>query len=363
MKPLLCPACLEDLLLPGALKLYQDGTVRDAPLETTIFGGKRALDGDSVDSIEDLQDPRKYHCVRGHELPHDLRKVGVEPIGLVGFSSSMKTHYIAVTTRQLVHDQRLYPIDAHRSLTFVPQNKSSQERLKDLQRRLFQDKKAIGSTLAVEGQEPVRDPITLTAKFKQVYVPQTKRTRYVALFDAPGEKFEDEDELMKYAPYLAHSSGIILFVDAGSILEVREALGEAAPSRFTEINPVLISRLADNIGALPSTKKRRGKLEIPLAVVISRADLLQDRDEFAKYSQALGRDFAGPEARELARQFVEEYERGVSIFCDQSFERVSYFFASATGCAVDDDDNFESIKPWGCLDPLLWLLEEVGLAR
>jgi hypothetical protein len=106
----------------------------------------------------------------------------------------------------------------------------------------------------------------------------------------------------------------------------------------------------------------RGQVEVPVSVVISRADLLQQSSTFARFHPFLGREplLAEP-AEAMAREFVERYAPGIAMATADAFgkHRVRYFFASATGCSPVEG-RFPDVQPWGCLGPLLWLMTADG---
>lgn len=307
----------------------------------------------------------RYTCDRGHTLPPDLFVIGVLPIALLGLSQSMKTHYLAALSYQLLYE----PIDA---VTILPNEtamkfsstEESHERLRrDYIEPLFREKRVLSPTdrpLDLAYDEPVRDPVTLELEAARAHPlnPWEKRT-YLSLYDAPGEMFMLQRDQRVYAPYMADPAGVLLFLDVASLPKVREQLAGSGelPEENSLMDPYVITAASGTM----RDWRRLQRADIPLSVIVSRADLLLSAPGFADYRRFLGGEpLLDDEADGAAHDFVKRYARGIAVEVEALFGgNVRYFFASATGCSPVDD-KFPHVTPWGCLGPLLWALQQSG---
>jgi hypothetical protein len=360
-----CPTCLMPVD-PKAVttQAYNGGTVRG---EMPVTGRLGLAPRPQPVSIDQMLLMGRHTCPRNHTLPRELFTIGVKSIALLGLSQSMKTHYIAALAYELIDQGKLAVLDRQRRLRFVALDECNARLRRDYLALFDPPHKRLLPTEPERDRtrEPVRDPIILEAKFvsDQPLVLKREHRTYVSLFDAPGEMFNTARDSMIHAPYLLDPSGILLFVDVGALLPVRAALGEDAPAFKSRMDPHVIDVAAASMKSSRGTTKSLG---VPVSVIISRADLLQKSTAFSEYESVLGSEpLLDDGANELARQFVEDYAGGVAMAIADNFKssKVRYFFASATGSAPDAAENFPSVKPWGCLGPLLWLLTADGFIR
>ncbi len=367
-RTLRCPSCLIEID-PEAVRVEDyEGNESTRPLwrprTRRFWSAKNSVPDDG--NIEDLQRGWRFTCGRGHTLPDDLLEVDIAPIALLGLSQSMKTHFVAALGYQLTREQRMAELSMDRQLVFTTLEEARERLDRQYINPLFGRKEVLVPTTPVLNpaeDEPVRDPVTLRATFRtgHIFAGPSIRKMYVSLYDAPGEMFRSRREQMVHAPYLVDPSGIILFLDVASLPRVRDELDASAPDNFSFIDPQIITSAAE---AMQRFHGVREPMRVPLAVVVSRADLLEHSPAFARYHKVLGDDsLANRRGNELAREFVDTYAPGVPIFAEEAFDGpIQYFFASATGCSPEDG-RFPRVEPWGCLAPLLWMLESIGFAR
>ena len=362
-----CPTCLEEIDPERVLVVDYQGQESYTSIARSSWFRTNNRPRSRAERLEDLRAQRRLACRRKHTLPRDLLEVGVAPIALLGLSQSMKSHYVAATCYQLMREQALAELPQGRSLVFTAIEHCRDRLNIEYIDRLFTQRRAILPTEPVADpvqQEPVREPITLRAEFTttSVYATESKRWKYVSLYDAPGEMFRTQHHQMIHAPYVADPAAVLLFVDVASLPAVRAELDQDAPEDYSPLDPQIISSAGEVMREYHDTSEPRN---IPLAVIVSRADLLRTSPAFERYHKVLDDEKSGTNrGKELAREFVERYARAVPILADHSFGgQVQFFFASATGCSPDAEGFFPSVSPWGCLDPFLWVLEMIGFAR
>jgi hypothetical protein len=360
-----CPTCLAQLDLQRVRIEDVDGNVSRRSIVRSSFFGTNDRPHSPDEELEALRRRFRYTCERHHTLPRDLMKVPLAPIALLGLSQSMKTHYVAAVGYQLTYQQALAELSRGRSLVFTAVEESRERLNRRYIDPLFVEKAVLAPTEPTRNpeDEPVRDPITFKATFRTSHIivaGSGERRMYVSLYDAPGEMFRSQHEAVEHAPYALDPAGILLFVDVASMLDVRSEL-QPAPKDYSLFDPHIISAAGDAVQRWHGTTE---PVDVPVAVVVSRADLLLTSPTFERYHKILNEEHAASRrANELAREFVETYARPVPIFVDEAFGGpTQYFFASATGCAPSDDESFPDVTPWGCVDPLLWILEKIGFA-
>jgi hypothetical protein len=63
------------------------------------------------------------------------------------------------------------------------------------------------------------------------------------------------------------------------------------------------------------------------------------------------------EVRKIIREIGDES----LLLAAQKLKQVNFFAVSATGQASDESGTYPSITPYRCLDPILWILYELGI--
>jgi hypothetical protein len=353
-----CPTCLRPIDPRSVWIEDYEGGRREGPMPVRgVF--RRFPRGRAMRPDEILRTAR-YLCPRGHTLPRGLFQVGLKPVALLGLSQSMKTHYIAAVSQQLAYDRQFAAVGLQ-SLT-VEAIEECRDRLRRVYLTpLFEEQRVLTPTVPIldPTEEPVREPITFEVTHSRGVPTSLPHTTYFSLFDAPGEMFATTREQLRHAPYLLDPAGVLLFVDVAAMRSVRRTLGSQAPENKSIIDPHIITAAAD---VMRRTRGILGRVQVPVSVVVSRADLLVGAEEFAEYQDALGGEpLLDPGASDRARSFLKEHAPGVVVATGQAFgDQVRYFFSSATGCAPNADETFDRVEPWGCVGPLFWLFNQNG---
>jgi hypothetical protein len=357
-----CPTCLVDVTPDMVRTVDFDGRAGTAslPVRGRIFTRSAAEPA----TVTQIMSEGRFTCSRGHTLPKHLFSIGLMPVALLGLSQSMKTHYVAAAAYQLTNDYALGNLPGKRSLSFQVLDECYERLDREYVSPLFDRHEELVPTEAVidpKRDEPVRDPITFEVKFTvaRSFSNSGTKSTYVSLYDAPGEMFRTRRDQVVHAPYLLDPAGVLLFLDAGSIADVRRSLTTGAPENFTRFDPHIIHAAARSMRDL---RGRDGQVDVPVSVIISRADLLQHSSTFARFHAFLGDEpLLDSEADAAARAFVTDHAPGIAMATADAFgkHRVRYFFASATGCSPVDG-RFPDVRPWGCLGPLLWIMTADG---
>jgi hypothetical protein len=176
------------------------------------------------------------------------------------------------------------------------------------------------------------------------------RPRYLLyLYDAPGEDFASVEQFGQKQT-LEHLRGVILLVDPFSLPGLRSASSAAAETSFLQTARVLVQGMH-----VTRTPRPDGKFDLPVAVVIGKADVLPaERPMLAALRTAGGRNAAqlnGPCRDALRSLGAEPAVRTL----EQAFAHVAYFVCSGLGRAPDLRDT-TPFQPRGVLEPFIWLL-------
>lgn len=176
--------------------------------------------------------------------------------------------------------------------------------------------------------------------------PQIGKTS-LFLYDAPGEHFERMTQLAAKQG-MGKATGIILLADPFSSdfrHKTSAAAAQSAPLATVGGNLVTILR-GVRAGA------GEGALDIPLAVVISKADQLQLPPGFGPLYSSNGHREDPELLHKRCKQALTKLEGPNAInLLEQNFSRIRYFASSALG----GDENAVG-KPRGVLEPLFWIL-------
>jgi Double-GTPase 2 len=183
----------------------------------------------------------------------------------------------------------------------------------------------------------------------------------VAFHDAAGEVWRglgtlDRGRYERLHRYLGLVGGVLFAIDGQRVAEgvdVRERRGVARPElRQSEAHEMTI---ADQL----ARKLRARDVPTPVAVTITKADLLWDRDECRIFREDSG---ATPKEIDAAvRQLLERSGRHVLLKTfEESFAPLSFFAVSAFGRDPGPRIRVEDLQPARVEEPLLSLL---GLSR
>jgi hypothetical protein len=201
---------------------------------------------------------------------------------------------------------------------------------------------------------------TATAFGLAVRIPKRLRC-LLYLFDRPGEDFATMQRFGQMQ-VIQHLKGILLLVDPFSLpmlYDYVHRLGDGlAPSE--ESFERVVHNLINGVN-LMLVRQPTDRCDVPLAVVMSKADALPTED-----FSFLANLFPGEErtADDLlharGRQALERLGGGRGIhLLERKFSRVQYFVCTALGRMPDPHDT-SPFQPVGVTNPFLWL---VGLDR
>jgi hypothetical protein len=203
--------------------------------------------------------------------------------------------------------------------------------------------------------------------------------RTFTFFDAAGENFENESIMRYVAPYISHSSAIILLLDPTKIERVKNVLdeekngknpqGQGRPVAGKTVSISYEDILENTVKVIHNHTKTSGIIKIPLAVGFSKWDLIENSEtlrpdescilkpspHFAQGFSKIDSDNVSNEIEALLSAWG--YSNFVSLV-KKSFKTVRFFGFSAIGADVNPNGTVPNIVPKRVEDPFLWLLNE-----
>ena len=298
-----------------------------------------------------------------HYLPFTAGTQESLVIGIIGAKFSGKSHYIAALIDRLEGQTGL---DMHAGL-FALTDETTDRYQREFRDPLFGRKLELPVTV---GTPPplIYDLVLDGALFDQ----QRHRAVTLALYDTAGENFDDPATVQKMVRYLRVASGVIFLIDPLQCPPVREAVPASVPlpnlELMAEPNEVLnrvLTELQDNKLLVAS-----GPLTIPVAVVLTKCDVLRDhglidlnrqwntdKRHISSFDLQAHDDMNG-----MMGEYVQQWSTKAYATVTSRFPRHAFFGVSATGCASNRmTRRYPFVSPWRVEDPLLWLLADLGV--
>jgi hypothetical protein len=318
-------------------------------------------------------------------LPHMIAagELDSEGIAIIGARDSGKSNFFGVLLHALEHRYSgevpftMFAQDtfSKREMRPVSSTRLYRERYGA---RLFdpQEPRAIDQTLsAAAAVSDVRIPLIYRLQFrKRLWHHVTRPLDQVsaldlAIFDTAGEDMTDEQTVAHLYRFILRAAGIIFLVDPFQYPEVRDRLPAAVKERLRPIDtqPSDIIALVRNLFEGRGLLRAAQKLAVPVAVTLSKCDLLQDLAypgsailHDSDHRGGFDRDSCGQVSREVA-EYLKRW--GLGRLLDQVDGLASnhaLFAVSALGSLPDRELRLRSVAPRRVADPLLWLLWQRG---
>jgi hypothetical protein len=195
---------------------------------------------------------------------------------------------------------------------------------------------------------------------------QLQKTYNLIFYDASGEDLRDQQTLVDYKSYALDPDAIIYIADPLTIPGIESRTPYKKQSR---LSPDYILRWTIDL-VKPYKRLRETALTIPIAITLSKSDLLEYIEPSdtpfrflgePNYADGLDMDDIEVVNKEV-QALLKKYGAHSLLETQRLSEHVSFFATSATGCALDPDTGkFPHVKPRRCLDPLLWILFQLGV--
>ena len=296
-------------------------------------------------------------CNKTKEIPIEFLSMKSLPIALLGAKASGKSNYIGVLINEI--RKKMGPFNC--SLSMISNEEVYEEKY---YRPLYKEGKTILAT-AVDAEIT---PLVFSLKFMDA---KSRFINKVALtfYDTAGENLNNKKTMYTYNRYISKNAhGIILLLDPLQIPKIRKELSDNGFNALPEQNTEIYKVLSNIIEAIRDVKKIKGQIHIPLALVFTKIDVLEqynilpedsclrDESEHIKHGAFVKSYFEITDIHIedlIGKWLDDEIMTYIKQFKQYSFFGVSSLGGNPNGTAIDGE-----IRPRRVLDPLLWLLAE-----
>jgi hypothetical protein len=288
------------------------------------------------------------------------------PIALLGAKASGKSNYIGVLVNE-IKKKMAGAFNCSISTTCSKESKAAYDQY--YYRPLFQDGRTVQATDAGVEIPPLIFPLRFMDSKNNIV-----NTAALTFYDTAGENLNDKSVMYAFNRYISNAHGIILLLDPLQVPNIRTKLTNngftALPPQNTEIYDVL----SIIIDVIINTKKLKGQIDIPLALVFTKIDVLEQynilpvdsclrqESEHIKHGKFVVADFENTniEMKDLIDNWLDaELVNYVKQFKHHAFFGVTSLGKSPNGTVL----HSSGISPRRVLDPLLWLLAEKKYIR
>jgi GTPase SAR1 family protein len=373
-----CPFCFEDVY-PGECAVWSSINKREmvgAPKNIWKRSYRRVMPVRLTGNrklVHEQARRRCPHCLELLPLYFDSSKVENFIIAIVGAGASGKSHYIAA----MINELQALRQDLIGYTELKADGPTEEEYNKNYYEPLFVGQREI--PLTNPSFDPISRPLVYRMGFPVPGPEAATRIVHLLIYDAAGEQIVQQDQAVRYRRYLLHASAIILLADPQKMDGIVRNLPyhlRPAPQQpgaqvrvdkaITVLNNVL-ELITQMMGLPPGSR-----LTLPIAVTLSKSDLLKSiqgltnqpyfvRRQQAPYTHrtALLHDLHFVQ-REVY-SFLQTYGDQPLLSVPERTSRVGYFAISATGHDKQPDGTYQKVEPIRCLDPLLWVLLQLGI--
>lgn len=326
---------------------------------------------------------RKKICPRCHMfLPHRLSsgELASEVLAIVGGRNDGKSNYFGVSinalearyAREVGFSMFAQDTFSLRKMQPVSSRELYQERYGS---RLFSSQpKALNSTPSAVTNPENLIPLIYRMQFQQRAGSSPPRPRSslnaidLAIFDAAGEDLQDTVMRQQFAGYVAAASGILFLVDPFALPDMalllppthRSALPQQGDCREVIQGAINLLERRDGQGA-------RGKIAVPIAVVLTKTDMLEGivdpsspivRD--CRHADGFNEDDCLACSQEV-EHYLQLWGCGDVVHLVRShFADVQFFAVSSLGQSPGPGGRLAAVAPRRVADPLLWMFWRRG---
>ncbi|MGK5639737.1 TRAFAC clade GTPase domain-containing protein [Streptomyces sp. URMC 126] len=286
-------------------------------------------------------------------LPEGYLRTPGRLVALAGPVGSGKSTYLGVLTHELLHrlgaelDAALLPCD---DTTILDHHER-------YARHLYEERHTVPKTAEDDAGRPLVHRLRRVGRGR--FGRARERALTLVLLDTAGEHFSSRERMEARLPHLAAADAVVVLVDPGD-LPGAPVRGGGVPGRSGEV----LARVLDHLGG-------GGKVTVPVAVVLTKADLLWPH--LPEHSPLHHARRPGPlfdaddraavhaELRALLRRWQEDRLDALPArFCAD----YQLFAVSTLGAAPRRDGGLGLggvVCPHRVEDPLMWLLYRFGV--
>ena len=379
------PACtkifLRELDERGSRKFRSKNPEEEIDVENTFFLGKDPAGPSPITT--------KYHIIRNssgtcdickkpvykrlcpschNPIPQGIEEEGSSVFVVLGPKGVGKSHYIAVLINQLRNS-----FSQEFGATMSPATDRTTLKYRDMYyKRLYEEGRKLAPTISFEESRESREPMIYYLRFLEGESP---RVYTLAFFDTAGEDLDSMGKMMglNLNSFISRASGIVFLVDPLQIpyINTRIRMENKPPTGSNVAN--MLSDIA-NIIRTNNDLKMKETITIPLAVVLTKADVLMkapENDEensilfglnSSLYVERERGKFDKTNCEQISAEIEEYMRRAVSksfVQTVKEFKQHSYFAVSALGSNPTGNVLTRGISPMRVEDPFIWLRESL----
>lgn len=311
-------------------------------------------------------------CPKCHNMiPKEMVEHKGYIISIIGARSSGKTNYITVLIDQLrKNGSKIGQNLGVLASTVADDNKNcTQSRYRENFYNVLFKKGELPEQTKIEDKQS-KIPLIFTVTQAGV-----KKPLYLVFYDTAGENFNDPKNISKNVKFLDESDAVIFLLDTFSIPYVHEKLGINGD---IELNyDVILNNIVDHFRNGDKAKKE-AHFNTPMAFAFSKIDaILQNADVFADTAipgMSLDQNSPYLSGGGVRMDDIDAVSDGIrSALCmwgednfvnnttgAETYKNAKYFGFSALGKNPDTDNTIKGIMPYRVLDPLVWILDQLG---
>jgi hypothetical protein len=281
-------------------------------------------------------------------------------IALAGAKSSGKSNYIAVLINE-IRNKMAGNFHCNINISSDPFTKEEYDR------KYYDPLFKQGRVVAATDKGEVR-PLIFPIDF------ENGKMAALTFYDTAGENLDDNKTLATVNRYFKNANGVILLFDPLQVPSIREQLKGKLdlPAQNTDA-VVILDRLMGMIKGNRSVKDSQKKIDIPLAVVLTKIDVLE-KFGLLEESKALKRESRHIENGRFVQADFQAVDGQVRVFFEyltdennheheimskiRHFKTVGFFGLTSLGDIPKNNKIEDKIKPKRVLDPLLWFLAQ-----
>ena len=311
-------------------------------------------------------------CPRcGYLLPTNIEQVKNINIAVVGDTFSGKSSYIAAIIRQ-IRQGDLQRADRFARFDCLTQKVES-DYIRDVITPLFEGKQTVLAT------QPAVDTDRPPLIYELILTPgpdHPPRRINLILYDASGEDLAVQERMVQFSRYVLSASAIVFLADPVSMPQIFDLLPPFLQQKARVATGRTSSSVLNSIIRLVE-EYRNGRAggnlaSTPIAITLTKSDLLKQLTTLQHQYYFLKKPPAYNGSIDLndlnivdgeVRQLLETYGEQTLLQATKNFSKVRFFATSATGYSPDSNGNYPSVEPRRCLDPILWILYEMGVLQ
>lgn len=289
----------------------------------------------------------------GFQLDKTMESFKRIPISIAGSEGAGKSHFLSVLINEIrnnlggVYDCTLLPAGGDDTMY---------QYMEHYYKPLFEENIIIPST----EQDYVRPLI-----YSLIFNKDTHgKSSTITFYDACGSNFRNERAMSDYNRSIINSGGIIMIIDPSQLPTVREEYIKQGRRVMTDDFSSLLSRTISLIRTKSSAKSLSQQIEIPVAVCISKIDLLDSILEPCCYLRYPSRHTMQPSfdildhicySKEMEAMIESWGGADIINQVKSQFKHYGFFGFSSLG-SEPFQKKVEHISPNRVCDPFLWLM-------